>query len=77
MKELNYKVFLHKEPEGEYTVTVPSLSGCITYGDNVDEALVMAKEAIELYLETLRDDGEEIPAEENVLETSVAALAHA
>lgn len=47
-----YKVHLHKE-EGGYTATVPALPGCITYGENVDEAICMAKEAIELHIEEL------------------------
>ncbi len=47
MAELTYRIKLQKEPEGGYTVTVPSLPGCISYGDNVDNAISMAKEAIE------------------------------
>lgn len=49
MKILNYKILLKKEPEGGFTVFVPSLPGCITYGDILDEAIEKAKEAIELY----------------------------
>ena len=64
----NYKLLLRKEPEGGYTVIVPSLPGCITYGDNVDEAVTMAKEAIELYIEELKDRGESIPDDSNLLE---------
>lgn len=52
-----YKLLLHKEPEGQYTVIVPSLPGCITYGENVDHAILMAKEAIELYIEDFRAGG--------------------
>ena len=55
-----YKLRLHKEPQGSFTVSVPSLPGCITYGENVDEAISMAKEAIELYLEELKERGEVI-----------------
>ncbi len=40
---------------------VPSLPGCVTYGDTVEEAISMAREAIELYLESLKAHGEEIP----------------
>ena len=72
MKNLNYRIFLKKEPEGGYTVTVPLLPGCITYGDTIDDAVEKAKEAIELYLETLRDQGEEIPVEDNIFETMIA-----
>jgi len=46
----------------------PSLPGCITYGDTIEEAIEMAKEAIELYIESLKEHGEEIPTEEGTLE---------
>lgn len=46
-----YKAILSTEPEGGYTVTVTELHGCVTYGENIDHALAMAKEAIELYAE--------------------------
>lgn len=49
-----YKIHLHKEEQGGFTVSVPSLPGCITYGENVEEAISMAKEAMELYLEELK-----------------------
>lgn len=66
-----FKIHLHKEPEGGFTVTVPTLPGCITYGEDVDEAIVMAKEAIELYIEELKDRGETIPDDSNTLEYSL------
>ena len=40
---------------------VPALPGCITYGEDVDDAITMAREAIELYIEELKDHGEPIP----------------
>jgi predicted RNase H-like HicB family nuclease len=66
-----YKIHLHKEEEGGFTVTVPALPGCITYGENVDEAIEMAKEAIQLYLEDLKERGETIPDDSNTLEYSL------
>ena len=77
MKVLNYRVLLRKEPEGGYTVMVPSLPGCVTYGEDVDDAIKMAKEAIELYIESLRAHGEEIPDENDTLEYLVTVEAHA
>ena len=68
MKQLNYRILLRKEPEGGYTVIVPSLLGCVTFGDTIEEAIQMAKEAIELYLESLQAHGEEIPSEKDTLE---------
>lgn len=59
--ELNYSVLFQKEPEGGYTVIVPSLPGCVTYGKDLNEAQKMAREAIEIYLESLKEHNEEIP----------------
>ncbi len=71
MEVLKYRILLRKEPEGGYTVLVPSLPGCITYGENIEEALKMAKEAIELYIESLKAHGEEIPNENSTLEYTI------
>ena len=59
-KALSYRTVLRKEPEGGYTVIVPSLPGCVTYGGTVDHAITMAKEAAELYAESLEAHGEDI-----------------
>jgi antitoxin HicB len=77
MKPLSYRIFLRKEPEGGYTVTVPSLPGCVTFGETIEEAKKMAKEAIELYIESLKSHGEEIPTEEDTLEYTLTITAYA
>jgi predicted RNase H-like HicB family nuclease len=66
-----YRVVLRKEPEGSFTVLVPALPGCITYGETVEEAMKMAEEAIKLYVEELEARGEEVPDDSNTLEYSV------
>lgn len=71
MKNRTYKILLTKEPEGAYTATVPALPGCITYGDNIDHAISMAKEAVELYIENLREKGEPVPDDNQTLEYSL------
>ncbi|WP_456474646.1 type II toxin-antitoxin system HicB family antitoxin [Candidatus Pyrohabitans sp.] len=76
MKQLTYRILLRKEPEGGYTVIVPSLPGCVTYGDTIEEAIQMAKEAIELYIESLREHGEELPTEEDTLEYTLTVNIH-
>jgi antitoxin HicB len=58
--QYTYKILLHKEPEGGYTVSVPALHGCITYGEDIDEAIMMAKDAIGLYIEELQSRGESV-----------------
>lgn len=55
------QVILIPDETGGYTVEVPSLPGCITEGDTIDEALANAKEAIELWIEEAIEHGEEIP----------------
>jgi antitoxin HicB len=69
--QLTHKIHLNKESNGQYTVIVPALPGCVTYGENVDHAIEMAKEAIEIYIEELQARGEDIPDDSNTLEYSV------
>lgn len=58
---MKYPVVLHKDPDSDYGVTVPDLPGCFSAGGTVDEALANAREAIELHLEGLIEDGEPVP----------------
>lgn len=59
---MSYPVVIHKDRDSDYGVTVPDLPGCFTAGSTIDEALAMAREAIELYLEYLTVEGPSIPA---------------
>ena len=61
-----YTVVLEEEEGGGYHAFCPALPGCHTQGDTVDEAIANAREAIELYLESLREHNEPIPTE-NIL----------
>jgi predicted RNase H-like HicB family nuclease len=70
--QYTYRIILHPEPEGGFTVNVPALPGCITYGEDIDEAISMAKEAIKLYIEELKDRGEIIPDDSRTLEYSLS-----
>ena len=60
---LNYKVLVEPQKEGGYTVTVPSLPGCISEGDTLAETLENIKDAIEGYLEVLAKHSRPIPLE--------------
>jgi len=48
---MKIKVVLEPSEDGGYTVYVPSLPGCVSEGDTLEEALQNIKEAIALYLE--------------------------
>ncbi len=73
----NYKIMLKPEPEGGFTVVVPSLPGCITYGSTLTEAKEMAKEAIELYLESLTAHNEYIPNDNETFEYNIMVESYA
>jgi predicted RNase H-like HicB family nuclease len=49
-----FKVILEPSEEGGYTAVVPSLPGCLSEGDTIEEAMRNIKEAVELYLEPVR-----------------------
>jgi antitoxin HicB len=49
--------------QGGYTVTAPALPGCITEGGSVEEALAMARDAIDLYIESLVAHDASVPAD--------------
>jgi len=53
---MGLKVVLEPSDEGGYTVYMPSLPGCISEGDTIDEVLANIGEAVELYLEPVEDD---------------------
>ena len=62
-KIYQYTVIFEPAEEGGYIVTMPALPGCVTEGDTFEEAMMMAKDAIEGYLYVLKKEGEEIPLE--------------
>ena len=63
-REYSFTIILHPESEdGGYSVTVPALPGCYSQGDTIEDAIARAKEAIQLHIEGLVEDGEPIPVE--------------
>lgn len=49
-----------RDETGGYVVEVPSLPGCVSQGETMDEAVANIKEAIELYIEDSVADGEAV-----------------
>ncbi|MEO7211913.1 type II toxin-antitoxin system HicB family antitoxin [Mucilaginibacter sp.] len=54
-EQLGYEVIITPEDEGGFSVSVPELPGCFTQGETVKEAMLMANDAINLYLESLNE----------------------
>ena len=55
------QVILMPDETGGYVVEVPSLPGCFSQGETVDEALANIREAIALHIESMIAHGEEVP----------------
>ena len=63
MKTLKFTVILMPEADGGYSVVCPTLPGCVSQGDNLQEALDNIREAILLILEVRAEDGLPLPHE--------------
>ena len=74
MKECNYTVILEREEDGSYHVFCPVLPGCHTQGDTHEEALENLKDAIKLYIESLKAYREKIPTEDIIIKPVKVAL---
>ena len=64
---MQYTVVVHSAEEGGYWVDVPSLPGCFSQGETIDEAMNKVREAIELHIEGLKGEGQEVPKEEGLV----------
>ena len=57
----NYIAIVHKDPKSDFGVSFPDFPGCITAGKTIDEAKDMAKEALTLHIQGMREDGDDLP----------------
>ena len=71
MEKIRYNIVLRPEKEGGFTVMVPSLPGCITYGKTLQEAKEMIADAIKGYLISLKKHKQPIPSDEESFLASV------
>ena len=70
-----FKIILEPEKEsGGYSVTVPSLPGCTSQGETLEECMANAKEAIQLFVEGLKADHLPIPESDVLLEEIEVAV---
>jgi len=60
---MRYTVVLEQEPDGGYVASVPALPGCVSQGDDRNQALENIREAIDLYIEDCREAGDPVPTE--------------
>jgi predicted RNase H-like HicB family nuclease len=60
---LQYRVIIEKDEDGVLVARVPDLSGCATEGKTREEVMKNFKEAIQAYLEALKEHGDPVPIE--------------
>jgi len=66
------EAILYKGEDGYWVAEVPSLPGCISQGKTKEKAIANIKEAIDGYIQALKDDGLPVPPEN--FETIVVAV---
>jgi predicted RNase H-like HicB family nuclease len=71
---MKYTVIMEKGSESGYIAYVPALKGCVSQGKTKEEALKNIKEAMEVYIEALVEDGLPVPTEvgKDIVELEVA-----
>ena len=69
---MEYTVVLHKAEDGGYWAEVPALEGCYSQGETVEETITNVKEAIEVHIEALKEDGKDLPRDEIMILSHVA-----
>jgi len=75
MTYYDFKVVLEPDPNGGYVVICPSLPGCYSQGETIEEAMNNIKEAIELCLEDMKAHNEPLPDASKTLIGSVMVAA--
>jgi predicted RNase H-like HicB family nuclease len=70
---MKYAYIIERAPDGSYSAYVPDLPGCTTAGDTVEEVHQNMKEAVSLYIESLKEHGEPVPPPTSQVGTVEAA----
>ena len=70
---VKFRVLIAQDEDGVFVAEVPSLPGCLSQGTTREGALLNVREAIEAYLESLKEKGEPIPPpiDEEVVEVAI------
>lgn len=63
-----YPAQFYPENDGSYSVVFVDFPGCVTQGDDLFDALIEAKDALEFWLDALEDEGKPIPPATSITE---------
>ena len=67
LRNMEYTIIIHVAEEGGYWAEVPALPGCFSQGETVEETINNIKEAIDLHIEVLIEEGQEIPEDDGFI----------
>lgn len=67
---MDYPIII-ESGENNYSAYCPDLPGCVAAGDTITEVKQLMKEAIEMHIRGMKEDGEEIPAPSQIALVSV------
>jgi antitoxin HicB len=75
---MKYTVLVHPDREaGGFYATVPAVPGVVDQGETVEEALANVQKALAFTIESMLEDGEEIPPDEEISDVRTVDLKHA
>lgn len=70
---MKYVYVIERADDGSYSAYVPDLPGCTTSGDSVEEVKQNIQDAVDSYVESLRENNEPIPAPSSTVDVVEAA----
>ncbi|WP_334111063.1 type II toxin-antitoxin system HicB family antitoxin [Thermodesulfitimonas autotrophica] len=74
MQAYRYTVIIEREEDGGFHAFCPALPGCHTQGESLEETLTNIREAIQVYLESLKAHNEPLPVEDILIKPIEVAL---
>ena len=68
------RIYIERDEDGMFVVTCPSLPGCVSQGRTRSEALKNIREAVSLYVESLKEHGDPVPpgVDQEIIEVPAA-----
>lgn len=72
---IGYVVIVEQADDGGFGAWSPDLPGCVALGDTVDECLAEMRDAVDLYIEVLRERGAAVPTPRAVEATTLGPAA--
>lgn len=72
---MEYVLIIHAAEEGGYWAEVSALEGCFIQGETVEEVREDAPQAIASHVEALREDGQPVPGDNDIVVATVTVPA--